>query len=130
EIIFALGAEDQLVAVDASSNYPEAANDLPNVGYSGALSAEGVLEYEPTHVVASGVAGGLPTELLDQLEADGMNVIRLGEDPSLETPLANIRLMAELTGHEAEGEEVEAALQAELDEAAERGSALENTPRI
>lgn len=39
EIVFALGQEDKLVAVDTSSVYPEAATGLPQVGYVRALAA-------------------------------------------------------------------------------------------
>ncbi len=41
EIIFALGAEKDIVAVDISSVYPEQIKKLPTVGYHRALSIEG-----------------------------------------------------------------------------------------
>ncbi len=40
EIIFALGAQKDLVGVDLSSTYPEAIKKLPNVGNNRELSAE------------------------------------------------------------------------------------------
>lgn len=43
EIVYLLGEEAQLVAVDTSSLYPAAAQALPKVGYQRTLSAEGVL---------------------------------------------------------------------------------------
>ena len=92
EIVYALGAEELLVAVDASSNYPEAANDLPNVGYHARLSAEALMAHEPTLVIANSEAG--PQEVLDQLESAGVEIVYVGSDLSLETPIENIRLIA------------------------------------
>ena len=40
EILYALGFEDRLAGVDATSLYPAAARDKPNVGYMRQLSAE------------------------------------------------------------------------------------------
>ena len=47
EIIFALGAQKDLVAVDLSSTYPSEIKKLPTVGYHRALSAEGILSTKP-----------------------------------------------------------------------------------
>src|SRR6266508_2199749 len=44
EILYALGLEQRVVAVDTTSIYPQrAAAEKPNVGYMRQLSAEGVL---------------------------------------------------------------------------------------
>ena len=43
EIIYFLGAEDRIVAVDSTSSFPVAAREFPSVGYVRALSAEGLL---------------------------------------------------------------------------------------
>ena len=48
EIIYALGAQKDLVAVDLSSTYPPEIKSLPTVGYHRALSAEGILSVRPT----------------------------------------------------------------------------------
>ena len=53
EILYALGFEDRLAGVDATSLYPPAAlRDKPNVGYMRQLSAEGVLGLNPSLVLA------------------------------------------------------------------------------
>lgn len=51
EIVFALGAQQALVAVDLSSNYPPEIKQLPTVGYHRALSAEGILAAKPTLIL-------------------------------------------------------------------------------
>ncbi len=59
EILYALGAEDRIVAVDTTSLYPpKAMADKPNVGYMRQLLAEGVLGLNPQLVLA--IAGSGP----------------------------------------------------------------------
>ncbi len=128
ELIYALGAEGQLVGVDATSNYPEAANELPNVGYAGQLSVEALLVLEPTLVIANDLAS--PTTVFEQLEAAGVQVVMTSNEPSLQTPLDNIELVAGALGLEERGQELAADLQAQLDEAAAAGDALDYAPRV
>jgi iron complex transport system substrate-binding protein len=128
EILFALGAEDRIVAVDASSVYPEAAGDLPNVGYQGRLSAEGILAFEPDLVIANSDAG--PEEVLVQLEAAGVEVVMTSAETTLETPLENIRLIAEIIGAEERGEELAQEVETKIAAAAQRGSELSPSPRV
>lgn len=70
EIVYALGAGADVVAVDASSTYPEATAPLPKVGYVGAVGAEGILAMEPTHIIATTRLG--PPAAVDQLRASGV----------------------------------------------------------
>ena len=66
EIVYALGAQSSLVARDSTSQWPEAANALPDVGYLRQLNAEGILATRPTLVLAS--AQAQPSLALKQLE--------------------------------------------------------------
>src|SRR5215813_7893457 len=65
EIIFALGAQKDLVGVDLSSTYPEAIKKLPTVGYHRALSAEGILSTKPTMIIHDNNVG--PEQVMKQL---------------------------------------------------------------
>ena len=56
EIVYALGASSSLVARDSTSQWPQAANVLPDVGYLRQLNAEGILSMRPTLVLASAQA--------------------------------------------------------------------------
>ncbi|MEP7266394.1 MAG: ABC transporter substrate-binding protein [Saprospiraceae bacterium] len=67
EIIYALGAEENIVAVDVSSNYPEELKKLPTVGYHRALSTEGILAAKPTLILHDNNIG--PEHVVKQLEA-------------------------------------------------------------
>lgn len=52
EIVCALGAGDDLVAVDLSSTYPPKVRALPQIGYIRNISPEGILSMRPDIVVA------------------------------------------------------------------------------
>lgn len=65
EIIFALGAEKDIVAVDLSSTYPEEIKKLPTVGYHRALSAEGILAMNPALILHDNNIG--PENVVTQL---------------------------------------------------------------
>ncbi len=66
EIIWALGAEKDIVAVDISSTYPPEVKKIPTVGYHRALSAEGVLAAKPTMILHDNNIG--PEHVVKQLE--------------------------------------------------------------
>jgi iron complex transport system substrate-binding protein len=72
EIIYALGAESRLVAVDTTSNFPSSAADLPSVGYVRALSTEGMLSTRPTLILGEDDMG--PPEVLSQLTSLGIEL--------------------------------------------------------
>ncbi len=128
EIIFALGQEDQLVAVDATSVFPAAAGSLDNVGFAGRLSAEALMAFEPTLVIATSAAQ--PAAVFDQLRAAGVEVVFVAEDLSITTPVENIRTVAALVGAVEQGEVLAAEVQAKIDEAVARGAALAQKPRV
>src|SRR5205823_2984355 len=66
EIIYALGAEKDLIAVDLSSTYPPQIKSLPTVGYHRALSAEGIISVRPTTILHDNNVG--PEHVMRQLE--------------------------------------------------------------
>lgn len=77
EIVYALGAEDRLVARDSTSTYPEAATKLPDIGYMRALSPEGVLSVEPSAILA--LAGSGPPETIEVLEKASVPIVTVPE---------------------------------------------------
>jgi len=72
EIIYALGVEKGLIAVDSSSLYPPQVHQLDKIGYFRSLSAEGLLSLGPNVIVAAEGAG--PTEVLQQVAQAGVEV--------------------------------------------------------
>ncbi|WP_136636053.1 heme/hemin ABC transporter substrate-binding protein [Pseudooceanicola onchidii] len=114
ELIFALGAGDRVIARDTTSQFPEAVNDLPDVGYMRQLSAEGVLSVNPDLIVTRDTAG--PVEVLDQLRAAAIPLVEVHDGFSSEAVIAAMRTVGSALGLRPEGEAL--ARQAEADFAA------------
>ena len=96
EIVYALGVEEYLVARDTSSVYPAATEELPNLGFAGALNAEAILAMEPTLVIGTDMAG--PPGVLDQLREAGVEVVLLEELNGLDAAQIKIRVVGEALG--------------------------------
>ena len=92
EIVFALGAGERVVGVDASSSFPKAVNQLPKVAYHRRLSAEGVLSLRPTLIIATTEAG--PPEAIQQLKSAGVTILVLSHEPTVENAIAKIERIA------------------------------------
>ena len=112
ETVFALGAGERVVGVDASSSFPEAANQLPKVVYHRRLSAEGVLSLRPTLIIATTEAG--PPEAIQQLESAGVTVLVLPHEPTVENAIAKIERIAAALNVQAHGTALIQALKEEL----------------
>ena len=96
EIVYALGAEEHLVARDASSIYPAEAETLPNLGFAGTLNAEAVLALEPTLVIGTQLSG--PAGVLDQLRDAGVEVLLLDAARGLDAPRLKIQAIGAALG--------------------------------
>lgn len=73
ELLFAAGAERQIVAVSEYSDYPEAAKDLPRIGDAFRLDYERIVALAPT--VAVVWESGTPPEVGRRLEELGIRVV-------------------------------------------------------
>lgn len=96
EIVYALGIEQYLVARDTSSVYPAATEELPNLGFAGALNVEAILAMEPTLVIGTSMAG--PPGVLEQLREAGVEVVLLEEMNGLDAAQIKIRVVGEALG--------------------------------
>ena len=115
EIIYALGLEENLIAVDTSATYPPEALELPKVGYQRSLSSEGILAMEPTLVIGGTAAG--PPETLDQIREAGVTVAILETEPTIAGSAKKIRDIATALGVPEKGEELATQLEADVEEA-------------
>lgn len=122
ETLFALGAQADLVGVDTTSLYPEAAKKLPSVGYQRTLSAEGVLSLAPTLLVATEDVG--PPAVLRQIEAARIPVYVLDAGHSFEGLLSRTQRLADLAGRSAAGSALNERLRGEWQAARARVAAL------
>jgi iron complex transport system substrate-binding protein len=113
EILYALGFEDRLAGVDATSLYPASAlRDKPNVGYMRQLSAEGVLGLNPSLVLA--VQGSGPKETMDVLEAAKVPLVLVPETFTEQGLLDKIKLVGHAMGADARAECLTAAVSDDL----------------
>ena len=80
EIVYALGAEKQLVGTDTTSLYPVAALVTAKVGYQRQLSAEGLLSLKPDAVIGTTEAG--PPVVMDLVRSAGVAVDLIEADHS------------------------------------------------
>ena len=75
EIIAAAGYTDQLVGVDVTSTYPPAVQDLPHLGHTRNMQAEGILAQNPDWIWA--LKGALKPELRAQLKTADVRLLLL-----------------------------------------------------
>lgn len=114
EIVYALGAQSSLVARDSTSQWPAAATALPDVGYLRQLNAEGILATRPTLVLAS--AQAQPSLVLKQLEQSQVNVVTVPAGNTLSVIDEKVRVIAQATHREAQGEALRQTLRQALAE--------------
>lgn len=97
EILYDLGQQDKIVAVDVTSQFPpEALKEKKSVGYMRALSAEGALSVNPTLIIASDGAG--PPEVVSALKSSGVRYIDIDDKPSAQGVPAKIRHIGSVVG--------------------------------
>ena len=108
EIVFALGAEDRLLAVSDFSDYPPAARRLPRAGGLDA-SAERIVSLRPDLVLAS--RDGNARGSVQAIEAAGVPVLTVSGE-SLDAVLGGIRAVGQRLGRSAEGKRLADSLAA------------------
>jgi iron complex transport system substrate-binding protein len=100
EILFAIGAEDQVVGRDTLSDFPEAAQSVTDIGSTfDALNTELIVSLEPDLVLAAEIN---TPEQVKQLEDLGLTVYYLKNPLTLEEMYGNLEIVAQLTGHRQE----------------------------
>ena len=112
EVVYALGLGDQIVATDISATFPDEAEETPKIGYQRTLTAETILAFEPTVVIADDRAG--PPEVFDVLAAAGVDVVVVEHHADLTAPAYKIRAVASTLGVPEAGERLVATFEEEL----------------
>jgi iron complex transport system substrate-binding protein len=105
EMLFAIGAGDQVEAVDDTSNYPE---DAPTTDLSAFTpNAEAIAEYAPDLVVLSDDLNGI----VDALDALSVPTLLLPAAETLDDSYEQLEVLGDATGHAEEADEVVADMQ-------------------
>jgi cobalamin transport system substrate-binding protein len=94
EDLFAIGAGDQVVAVDDQSNYPDGVPATDLSGYE--PNVEAIAGYDPDLVVFSTETG----DLGDSLDALGITALQLDAPPTLDDAFAQMLVLGQATGHD------------------------------
>lgn len=105
EILFEVGAENQIAAVSDVSNYPEKAKSLPKIGGFDAktLNIEKIVSYRPDLII---IYSGMHDFLIPSLKKFRIPYY-VSDAKSINDVIAEIKNLAYLTGHRAEGDSLE-----------------------
>ncbi|SDE97231.1 heme/hemin ABC transporter substrate-binding protein [Rhodospira trueperi] len=128
EIVYALGAEDRLVAVDATSTHPPAADDLPDVGYMRRLAAEPILALDPDLLLLVEDAG--PEKVVAQLHDTGVPIVTVPDVPSIDGVLDKVRRVATALDMAEAGETLAGQIRTAHDAVAARLEGVTKRPRV
>lgn len=109
EMLYAVGAGDQVVAVDDRSDYPEGVPVTDLSGYT--PNVEAILGYEPDLVVANADTG----DLVAGLENAGVEVLILPAASTLDDTYAQIEQIGAATGHVGDAAELVAQMKTDID---------------
>lgn len=128
ELIYALGAGDQLVGVDLSSTYPPAAQKLTKVGYHRMLNAEGIIALKPTVVYHDGNVA--PEAVITQLEKVGIPMKVFPDAHTIPETKALFDTLAAQFGAQKQADSLKTKLDADLAKAAETVKQYKTTPKV
>jgi len=111
EILFAIGAGDQLVGVDKYSDYPPAALEKVNVGSGYTLNVEAVMALDPDCVIC----WGYQTDTIEALEGLGVPVL-VYYPGSISEIMWTILSIGNATGRQAAAQELVSGMQQIVDQ--------------
>lgn len=113
ELVFAIGAAEQLVGVSAWSDYPHAVLDLPVVGDAFTVDQEQLALLDPDLLLVW--ESGTPSHAVDELRRLGYEVETVRTRGLADISAAMLRI-GELTGHSAQAEAAAEKFRKQLDE--------------
>lgn len=128
EILYALGAESLLVAVDTTSRYPPQVDQLPKVGYLRALPFEGVLALNPELLLTTEEAA--PEKTLSRLREAGVEVVQLPAVRSTQEAMERILSIGQKVNRDARAALLVQSIQARIDALAQARTNTAIKPRV
>ncbi len=129
ETVYALGAQDHIGAIDASSFYPpEALAEKPNFGYYRFLSAEPVLAQDPSLIIGNEETG--PPEVVQQLRDAGVPILLLPDNNDVPAARDLISTLGAIFDKGPEAEALIEQLDADVAEAEALVARAESSPRV
>lgn len=129
EILYALGLESKIVAVDSTSVYPpEALQKKTNLGYMRALSTEGVLSVAPTLIVASAKAG--PPEVVAALKANAPAYVSIDGPDTPEGVSVRVKTIAAALGANDKADEIISLAAKRFDALEQRRASIQHPVKV
>jgi vitamin B12 transport system substrate-binding protein len=111
EMLFDIGAGEQIIATTDHADYPLAAEKIPRIGSSLRIQLERVIELQPDLVIAW--KSGNPSDDLARIKQLGFRVV-YSQPNSFEDVAKELRLFGKLSGHSAQAERVAVKFLADL----------------
>ncbi|WP_206483458.1 cobalamin-binding protein [Thalassotalea sp. G2M2-11] len=102
ELLFEVGAGEQIVGTTQHADYPREALDIPRVGNYARLNIEQVLASDPDLIIAW--KSGNPSDDIARLKQLGLNIV-YSQPNTLEEVASELKYFARLTGHKEQGEQ-------------------------
>jgi iron complex transport system substrate-binding protein len=128
EILFAIGAGEQVVGRDEFSDYPAEASAMPSVGGGfGDYNQEAIVDLEPDLVLAAEINTPEQVQTLADL---GLNVFWLANPTSMDEMYTNLEIVARLTAHEEEAAELVKSLKKRVDRVNQKIAEAAESPRV
>lgn len=125
ETLFAIGAGEQVAAVDMFSDYPEEASELPQVdAYQ--PDPEEIISLEPDLVYTV----FNPEGIVEILENAGIQVLYLDAPRSLDGMLEQIRTLGDITDNSDQAAELAGSLQERIDVVVAQAEEVDSTPTV
>jgi len=111
EMLYDVGAGEQIIGTTAFADFPEQAKKIPRIGNYVRLQLERVIELQPDLIIAW--KSGNPSDDLARLEQLGFNIV-YSQPHTFEDIAKEVRYFAKLTGHAQQGELVARKFENEL----------------
>ena len=127
EMVYALGQEKTLVAVDLSSTYPDSAKLLKTVGYHRALSPEGIIAMSPDLVIHSNDIG--PETVIPQITKVGLTVKTFGSANTIDSAKLTLKELANFYGVPQKADSIIKQMDASINAAADSLKAMHITKK-
>ncbi|HWB63376.1 MAG TPA: ABC transporter substrate-binding protein [Chitinophagales bacterium] len=129
EIIWELGAQQNIVGVDLSSIYPPDVQKLPNVGYHRDLSVEGILSLKPTLIIHDNNVG--PETVMKQVADVKIPIKTFPKDgDSIEGTKALIRELGAYFHKEHEADSLCKMMDAGIQQSIANANQYTDSPRV
>ncbi|MCP3027861.1 ABC transporter substrate-binding protein [Halobacillus sp. A5] len=129
EIVFELGAGEEVVGVSENDNYPEEVTELEQVGGM-EINVEKVLSLEPDLVLAHASGAHNSQEALDQIEEADIPVYIVEDATSFDGVYDTIDAIGELVNEQANAEEIVTGMQEDVETVEEQASEVEDTKSV